>query len=170
MRPHDAPPQEHAVTAHHTALTTALTLGPFRVDAEGGLLPIEPGAPPCFTFRWRDRLIHAALVPDDPPERRLRLRARLGRMPSSARPSEAARRGPGFALLRDLHAALPTGWQVGLTPDHAVLLEAKRAVPTPITATGLVGEVTCFLLTLAPYLDVLDDAGLAAPAVGTANT
>ncbi len=153
-----------------TAPETMMTMGPFRVDAAGGLVPIEPGAPPAFSFRWRDRLVHAALLPDCPPDRRLRLRARLGRMPSSARPAEAARRGPGFALLRDLHAALPEGWQVGLSPDHGVLLEAARPVPVPVTATGLVSEVTCFLLTLAPYLDVLDEAGLTAPATGNANT
>lgn len=153
-----------------TERDASLTLGPFRVDAEGGLVPIEPGAPPCFTCRWRDRLIHAVLVPDDPPDRCLRLRARLGRMPSSARPAEAARRGPGFALLRELHAILPAAWQVGLAPDHGVLLEATRAVATPITATGLVSEVTCFLLMLAPYLDVLDEAGLAVPATGMVNT
>lgn len=158
------------MTAPDTSPTSGLTLGPFHVDTEGGLVPIEPGAPPSFTFRWRDRLIRAALVPDESPERRLRLRARLGRMPSSARPAEAARRGPGFALLRDLHPALPADWQIGLAPDHGVLLEATRPVPTPITATGLVGEVTCFLLTLAPYLDLLDEAGLTAPSGGTANT
>jgi hypothetical protein len=166
MRLHQVRPQEYSVTAQDISLT----LGPFHVDAEGGLLPIEPGAPPAFTFRWRDRLIRAVLVPDDPPERRLRLRARLGRMPSSVRPAEAARRGPGFALLRGLHAALPADWQIGLGPDHGVLLEAMRPVALPITATGLVSEVTCFLLTLAPYLDVLDEAGLAEPSVGTAKT
>ena len=153
-----------------TAQDTGLTLGPFRIDAAGGLVPIEPGAPPNFTFRWRDRLVRAALMPDNPPDRRLCLRARLGRMPSSARPAEAARRRPGFTLLRDLHAALPADWQVGLAPDHGVLLEATRAMATPITASGLVGEVTCFLLALAPYLDLLDEAGLTAASAGTANT
>jgi hypothetical protein len=151
---------------------TALTFGPFRVDAAGGLAPIEPAAPPRFTFRWRDRLVHASLQEGEVPAGSLRLRAQLGRVPSSALPPEAARRPQSFTLLRSLPATLPQDWRVGLTPDHRVVLEAECHVALPITATGLVGEVTGFLLRLAPYLDVLDEVGLATSpeAAGRVNT
>jgi hypothetical protein len=86
---HQIRPQARAVTAQDASLTR----DPFRIDPAGGLVPIEPGAPPCVTFRWREQVIHAALVPDDPPD--------------------------------------------------------TRPAATPITATGLVGAVTCSLLTLA---------------------
>jgi hypothetical protein len=60
---------------------------------------------------------------------------------------------------------------VGLAADHGVLLEASCPVALPVTATGLISEVTGFLLTLTPYLDVVDEAGSAAPSgVGSANT
>lgn len=145
-------------------------LGPFLVDPAGGLVPMEPGTPPRFTFRWRDRLLHASLLPGEAPDRQLRLRTRLARVPSSARPHEAARREQSFALLRDLHRTLPAAWRLGLAPDHGVVLEATARVAAPMTATSLISEVTVFLLTLAPYLDVLDEAGLDAPAGGNENT
>ncbi len=151
---------------------TGMTLGPFRIDAAGGLAPIAPDAPPCFTFHWRDRAVHASLVTDVPPDGRLLLRAWVGRIPSSARSPKAARRTEGFSVLRGLPAALPAGWRVGLAPDHRVLLQAECAIALPITATGLIGEVTNFLLALGPYLDVLDEAGLAGSPEGggSANT
>lgn len=43
------------------------------------------------------------------------------------------------------------------------MLEAERRASLPMTATGLVSGITSFLLELAPYLDVLDEAGLTAP-------
>jgi hypothetical protein len=151
---------------------TTMTLGPFRVDAAGTLEPIESGPAPGFTCSWRNRKVHAKLLPGEPSDWRLQLQAPLGRVPSSARTSDAARRLPGFALLRELPATLPKGWRIGLGPDHRVLLEAECRAALPITATALIAEVTSFLLELAPYLDVLDEAGLTAPAdpAGTANT
>jgi hypothetical protein len=37
---------------------------------QGGWCRLSRAAPPCVTFRWRDEVIHAALVPDDPPDTR----------------------------------------------------------------------------------------------------
>ena len=37
----------------------------------------------------------------------------------------------------------------------------------PITAAALITEITRFLLALAPYLDLLDEAGLAVLGAGT---
>jgi len=151
---------------------TALTLGPFRVDAAGTLDPIESDTVPSFTCRWRERKVHARLLPGGPADWRLELQAPLARVPSSARASDAVRRSLGFALLRGLPATLPVGWRIGLAADHRVLLEADCNAALPLTATALISAVTSFLLTLAPYLDVLDAAGLTAPPApsGTANT
>jgi hypothetical protein len=140
----------------------ALTLGPFRVDAAGTLEPMASDPAPGFTCLWRGRKVHARLLPGEAETWCLRLSAKLGRVPSSVRPPDAARRLPSFALLRDLPPTLPEGWRIGLAPDHRVLLVAKRQAKLPITATALVSEITLFLLALAPYLDLLEEAGLPA--------
>jgi hypothetical protein len=140
-----------------------LTLGPFRVGADGTLEPIASDPVPKFTCRWRRRTVHAKLLAGEAFDWRLHLRAPLARVPSSAGGDAAARRSPSFALLRDLPASLPEGWRIGLAADHRVMLEAERRASLPMTATALISEITCFLLELAPYLDVLDETGLTAP-------
>jgi hypothetical protein len=149
-----------------------LTLGPFRVGPDGALEPTSADAAPKFTCHWRNRTVHASVLPGDQSDWRLQMRAPLARMPSSARPPEAARRLASFALLRDLPVTMPDAWRIGLTADHRVVLEAERRARLPLTATALITEITLFLLALSPYLDVLDAAGL--PALpdpsGTANT
>ncbi len=152
------------MSLEHTPPTTTLTLGPFRVGATGTLEPIASDPAPGFTCRWRHRMVYARLLPGEYGEWRLLLRAPLARVPSSVRPPDAARRSPSFALLRDLPATLPDGWRIGLAADHRVLLEAECRAHLPITATALISEITSFLLTLAPYLDVLDETGLTVPA------
>ena len=149
-----------------------LTLGPFRVDTAGSLEAITGDPGPGFTCRWRDRTVHARLLADERTNWRLLLKAPLGRVPSSARPPDAARRSPSFTLLRGLPATLPEGWHIGLAADHRVVLEAERRANLPLTATALISELTTFMLALAPYLDVLEEAGLVVPSApsGTANT
>jgi len=149
-----------------------LTLGPFRVGAAGALEPIESDPAPKFSCRWRHRVIYARLLPGEELDWRLQLRVPLARVPSSVGAPAVARRSPSFALLRDLPATLPDGWRVGLAADHRVLLEVEHRAFLPMTATGLVSEITTFLLTLAPYLDVLDETGLTVPSdpVGTLKT
>ena len=146
-----------------TPMPATLTLGPFRVGAAGALEPMVSDPAPKFTCRWRHRVIHARLLPGEELDWRLQLSAPLGRVPSSVGAPAAARRSPSFALLRDLPATLPEGWRIGLAADHRVLLEAERRAGLPMTATALISEITCFLLTLAPYLDVLDETGLTVP-------
>jgi hypothetical protein len=152
--------------------TLGMTLGPFRIDASGALEATQSHPVPGFSCRWRGQALHAKLLPGDRSDWRLLLQAPLGRMPSTAHALDTARRSSGFILLRGLPAMLPEGWSIGLAADHRVLLEAKLRVPLPITATALIAEITIFLLALAPYLDVLEAAGLAAPSDpgGTANT
>src|ERR1700679_2472277 len=80
---------------HVSLQDTTMTLGPFRVDAAGTLEPIESGPTPGFTCSWRNRMVHAKLLPGESSGWLLQLQAPLGRVPSSARTSDAARRLPG---------------------------------------------------------------------------
>jgi hypothetical protein len=147
-------------------------LGPFAVDAMGRLAPRGPHALPGFLFRWRGRVIHAKFEQSDPQQDRLVLYATLGRVPSTAGAREMGSRRQSFQLLRLLPQALPGPWRVVLLPDHRVRLEADSEVVLPITATALLVAVTRFLLELAPYLDLLDEAGIAgaSAAPGSAST
>jgi hypothetical protein len=136
-------------------ITAPFTLGPFLVDAEGRLSP-GPERTPGFTVRWRGRAMHARLDPVG-----LHMEVALGRVPSSASAEKGPLRTRSFALLHGLAPALPSGWRLRLCADHSVLIETDTAVPLPVTTTALVTGVTCFLLNLAPYLDLMDEAGIA---------
>jgi hypothetical protein len=155
--------QEPHVNLDNTPIPATLTLGPFRVGADGTLEPMVSDPAPKFTCRWRRRVIHARLLPADALDWRLELSAPLGRVPSSVGAPAASRRSPSFTLMRDLPATLPDGWRIGLAADHRVLLEAELSARLPMTATALISEITGFLLTLAPYLDVLEETGLTVP-------
>ena len=149
----------------------AITLGPFTVDAEGGLSPTTPEHFPSFRVAWRGHVVRARLA-----DSALGLVVTLGRVPSTGRaesPREAPRRA-AFATLRTLPDLLPPGWAVALTPDHRIAVEARIPLDLPTTAEILVGEITLFLLRLAPYLDLLAEGvgvePLADAAVGSVNT
>jgi hypothetical protein len=143
--------------------TGLFTLGVFSVDQLGRLLPRVPDVPPGFGFRWRMRDIRARLVSGtDVAQGHLVLRATLGRVPSTALDGAGELRPQSFAAVRALKHALPSEWRVRLLADHRVLLETRAEVGLPVTATGLLTEVTRFLLGLDPYLDLLDEAGLTA--------
>jgi len=144
--------------------TGLFMLGAFSVDQHGRLSPRVPDPPPGFGFRWRMRDIRAWLVSGkQPAQGRLVLRATLGRVPSTALDGAGELRPQSFAIVRALQHALPSEWRVRLLADHSVLLETSAEVGPPVTATGLLTEVTRFLLDLDPYLDLLDEAGLTAP-------
>ena len=133
-----------------------LTLGPFAVGEDGVLVPRAPELhPPCLRFAWRGRRCEARL--DGPEE--LWLAAIAARIPSTAEPDGAARRGAAFAALGAIAPALPSGWRLALTPDHQVRLEARARLAAPVTATGLLAAMVTFALALDPYLDRLDSAG-----------
>lgn len=129
-------------------------LGPFMVDAEGLLTPSELPPAPAFRFHWRGRKLEAELSPG-----RLSVSVRLGRVPSTL--GGAALRPSAFAMLRGLPGTLPPPWRLGLRPDHQVALTWSAPLAMPVSATGLITGLTRFLLDLRPYLDLLEDAGVA---------
>jgi hypothetical protein len=49
---------------------------------------------------------------------------------------------------------------MALLADHRIWLETETPIGVPITATGLLTELTRFTLELAPYLELMDEAGL----------
>ena len=134
--------------------------GPFQVDADGRLAPRNNDPAPSFSFRWRGRLIHAQMIREGDNVGQLKLRVVLGRVPSTAHSAEAPRPRV-FHLLRALRHHLPSPWRLRLLADHRVVIEQEGKLALPITATGLVSELTAFALCLAPYADIAEEAGMA---------
>lgn len=146
------------------------TLGPFAVDGQGRLSPrADAASAPGFVFHWRDRLVHAQLTGPAQGTGELALEATLGRVPSSASVESPARRARSFALLRSLPPLLPPDWTMRLLPDHRIHLRVGTKLALPVTAIGLVTALTGFLMTLAPYLDLLDEDGVAAGKLPAGN-
>lgn len=127
-------------------------LGPFAVDANGAIALASDTA--ACGFRWRGRAVWAQLRPAA-----MALSVALGRIPSTAR--DAASRPALLAVCAALVAHLPPGWRLALRADHRLDLAAEIPVAWPLTATELLTASTGFLLALAPYLDVLEAAGVA---------
>jgi hypothetical protein len=152
-------------------------LGPFLVDADGGLTPGTPDHFPSLRVRWHDHVVEGRLTTKQPPDGVLLLSTVLGRVPSMGRGESAARvpRQAAFATLGALPGTLPPGWTVGLTADHRVVAAVERPLALPTSAETLVGEFTLFLLGLTPYLDLLAEgvgieAAGAVGVVGSMNT
>jgi hypothetical protein len=141
-------------------------LGPFTVDSGGRLSPGEPGKIPALLFRWRDHIVRARLAASSPKDGRLALRTTLGRVPSTASVSDETLRPRSFTALRWLPRSVPPGWRVLLLADHRVWLETESCIALPITAAALISEIVQFLLTLGPYLDLLDEEGLSTLGTG----
>jgi hypothetical protein len=141
-------------------------LGPFMVDSGGRLSPSEPEKIPAFLFRWRNRVVRARLAEASPADGRLALQSTLGRVPSTAGISDETRRPRSFAAMHWLPRSVPPGWRVTLLADHRVWLETETRIALPITAAALITEITRFLLVLAPFVDLLDEEGLAALGAG----
>ena len=153
-------------------------LGPFSVRPDGRLALAGPDRKPSFEMQWRGCRVQASLGVREPGGDlgELTLRATVGRVPSTARLGAGAAQGREavFAALRSLPPALPEGWQANLMADHQVALLTAQRVEMPTTVTSLLTDVTMFLLALGPYLDLLAEAGVEAPAgaaaPGIANT
>lgn len=139
-----------------------LSLGSFSVDALGRV-SLGDGKVAGFGFQWRGRLMRLSVQAPEPgpgpePEPRacrVLLTARVGRVPTTALAAE--RRPEAFELARALVGMLPDGWQVQLMADHSLQLQSEQHVPLPATIGALLVPATRFTLTLAPYLDLLDE-------------
>ncbi len=155
-------------------------LGPFLVSDGGRLALAQADSLPRFHLDWCGCRVDAQLVADGAhplpgagPEGELRLRATVGRVPSTAlcgRDEAGRRREEVFTALRSLPANLPEGWQVTLLADHRVVVLSAAKVAMPTTATALLTDVTMFLLALAPYLELLDEIGVEVASAGTVKT
>jgi hypothetical protein len=151
-------------------------LGPFSVDEVGRLSPAGQDDIPAFRLRWRDRVVYVRMAhgpADGSAPGSLALQTIMGRVPSTAQ-RRAARHGTAmrqqaFTMLRGLPAALPSRWRMRLLADHRIGLEAELKLDMPTSAAALVTELSLFLLELSPYLDLLDEAGMAAPASGATD-
>jgi hypothetical protein len=135
-------------------------LGPFSVDGEGRLTPANPATAPSFHFRCHGRLIQVRFDRAGPGAGRLALQAALARVPSTACSPDQTLRPRSFALLHWLERILPPGWRAALLADHRFRLDTETPIELPITAAGLVSELTRFALELAPYLELMDEVGL----------
>jgi len=140
------------------ALKQSVIIGPFSVDAEGRLSPTRPDVSPGFSVRWRGRVVHARLMRGNTGGGTLHICASLGRVPSTASGPDA--RIACYTIVRNALRALPKAWSARLLPDHRSQLEVETTVSLPITVTNLVTELTMYLLTLSPYMDLVDRAGL----------
>jgi hypothetical protein len=109
------------------------TLGPFEVDAEGRLSPIEHQASPAFLFRWRDRVVRSRLALTNTTTGGLTMQTVVGRVPSTAVTPDETLRPRSFALLHWLSHGVPKDWQMSLSPDHRVSLMTEMPVELPIT-------------------------------------
>lgn len=137
-------------------------LGPFMLDDLGRITPRAGRDTPNFVFQWRGRKIVATLR-RGAGEETLLMSTWLGRVPSSAAPQAGDLRAASFAALRTLLGALPKNWRAYLLADHRVRLDASIVLALPSSAVELITAVTRFLLTLAPYLDFLDEDSVLEP-------
>lgn len=144
-------------------------LGPFEIDAAGLLRPATPGCVPRFTVIWRNRPVQIALKGDDGDAGALEFVARLGRVPSTAGLSAAGDRQAALQTITAMSRLLPKGAQMLLAADHSVALTASVSLALPAGVVSLIAAVTRFLLSLQPYLDVLDE-GAVCFGTGTVNT
>ncbi len=136
-------------------LPGAFPLGPFIVEESGRLSfrSKEDGA--GISFHWRGRRFSARLGDGG-----IAFTVILGQVPSSA--SGPGKREQALAALRGLPRVLPAGWTVHLTPNHRIQLRSAEQMAWPAHLTDLMWPLVRFVLTLAPTLDLLDEAGLGA--------
>lgn len=148
-----------------TGLRTVLPLGAFTVD-DMGRIGLQDGRVGGFGFRWRGRPMLLELdqgkdagVMAGATACRITLSARIGRIPSTALSPE--RRPDAFALLRAMPLLLPDGWRLSLLSDHGLRLHAETTLALPAMIGALIEPATRFALQMAPYLDVLEQYGVA---------
>jgi hypothetical protein len=154
-------------------LDAPFRLGQFIVDAKGRLQPDDPDATPTVYMSWRGltvRVLVQRASDNGNSGGSLAISAVIGRVPSTASdPSGGAgRRTQALEMLQELAEVVDEGWQLRLLADHRASIELTRNIALPATAGRLLTEVTCFLLALAPYLDLLGEPDMAFETTGTA--
>ena len=98
------------------------------------------------------------------------MQAAVARVPSTASTPDGTLRPRTFALLRWLEKSVPAGWRVTWPARRpSGLARSTDSDRMPITAAALMTEITCFLLELAPHLDLLDELGLTVPRLAAAT-
>ena len=144
-------------------LDVPFKLGRFLVGEDGRLFPDPAATAPVLHFSWHGLPVRVELTAGDAEggDGSLALTAMIGRVPSTA--GGQGLRAGALAQVAQLRGAMQPGWRAKLLPDHCVSIATSRTLALPASAADLLTEVTCFLLGLAPYLDVLagPDAGLA---------
>jgi hypothetical protein len=144
-------------------LPQELKLGPFKVAHNGMLSPATPDSFPRFGVRWRGRVLSAGMRQtsvENPRAGVLDLSMRLGRLPSSTG-TGGPHRDSALYLAAMLPRVMPSNWRWRLQADHNILLEAQILIDLPVSAVGLVRELSAFLLELDPYVHELDQHGIA---------
>ena len=149
-------------------LDAPFRLGQFMVDRQGRLLPGAPDATPTLFLQWRGLAVSVRLAAAGGADGgNLAMSAVIGRVPSTASDpgGSAGLRTRALATIDSLAAGMDNGWRLRLLADHTACIEAARGLALPATASALLTAVTCFLLELAPYLDLLaePDCGVEAP-------
>ena len=139
-----------------------MKLGPFMIDGLGHIAPRVPEQRARFSFFFRACPLLARLSGNE-----LELEAAIGRVPSTGQVAARRERSLILAFLPRLPALLPPEWRLILAPDHRVLMLSKMALTEPPVITDLLAKITLRLISLAPYLDVLEEAGLRPGAGGT---
>ncbi len=138
-------------------IPTPMPLGPFLVDEAGRMAfrkdAAGDGAPPGFTFLWRNRCFGGELRTG-----RMFCVVPMGRIPSTS--TGAGRREQALQALRTLTQCIPHDWKLTLLPDHRIQLRATIAMEWPATAAALLTPVFALLMHVAPVLDVMEEAGL----------
>lgn len=125
-----------------------LDLHTLWVDEHGQPLHVGSG-PIQFDFTYRD-IRFAGRYEEGDKLARLKLVGDAGPLPFTAE-SPAARAG----LARIVEAANEALGPVFRIVQGRILLGTELSVPTPVTATSLVGAVAELLLPAAPYLELI---------------
>ncbi len=154
-------------------LDAPFRLGPFIVDVHDRLQPGEAGRFPSFCLAWRGCPVKARL--DDGGGAhgagQLALSAVVGRVPSTAggdAQRNQERRSVTLRALRELTDRTSQTALLRLLPDHRFAMEVLSPVDLPVSAGDLLTRITCFLLEVGPYLDLLGEADFAVESVDAA--
>jgi hypothetical protein len=130
-----------------------MPIGPFLIQESGQLTLRVPEPVPSFTFVWRGIPFTIRLTAGT-----LTLRAQAGRIPSTA--DGRGKREEAMAVLRALPAVIPPALRLRLLPDYRIQIETARDLDWPTTAAALIAPIFAMVITLAPLLDLLEEAGL----------